>query len=190
MAEAFALPPEEVGKLAIDFGVESQVILSAMELEEHQPWNPDWLWYDGDAGSVSLGRWPRETKAGAYVRLGMALRTIAALQARLAATEWSRPDIQVGSKIKFAEEQKRYTVQARSHRYAICTKPFNARHTVLYTIIDFQRGVRGRDNMIFGRSYETPAECRENLREMHREENPVQVSYRNFGPLKIESVAP
>ena len=97
-------------------------------------------------------------------------------------------DLAVGDKIKFASEAQRYTVQARSNRYAICTKPFNARRTVIYTIIDFERGVRGRDNLIFGRGYETRAECEANLAEMLRDECPVQVSHRHFGPLDIEAV--
>lgn len=96
-------------------------------------------------------------------------------------------NITVGSRIKFASEGQRYTVQARSERYAICTKPFNARRTVLYTIIDFQRGVRGRDNLIFGRGYETREACEENLAEM-TPSGTVEVSWRHYVPLDIEAV--
>ena len=50
--------------------------------------------------------------------------------------------IKVGNKIKFERQKQRYTVQACNDRFIICTKPFNARKTVLYTIIDFERNER------------------------------------------------
>ena len=103
-------------------------------------------------------------------------------------TDWSGR-ISVGSKIKFAGERLRYTVQARSDRYVICTKPFNPRKTVLYSIIDFERNVRGRDNLIFGMGYETRQQCEDNLAQMTREDCPVEVSRRNFVELEIESVS-
>ena len=58
--------------------------------------------------------------------------------------------LKAGDKIKFESEKQRYTVQAKSDRYIICTKPFNARKTYLYSIIDLERLVRGRINLIFG----------------------------------------
>lgn len=42
-----------------------------------------------------------------------------------------------GTRIKFREEKCRYTVRASNRFYAVCTKPFNVRNTVLYTVIDF-----------------------------------------------------
>lgn len=56
----------------------------------------------------------------------------------------------VGTKIKMDSERLRYTVQAANDRFAIMTKPFNARRTYLYTITDLKRGVRGPCNLIFG----------------------------------------
>lgn len=47
-------------------------------------------------------------------------------------------------------EKQRYTVQAFNSRFAIMTKPFNAKKTYLYTISDLERGVRGPCNLIFG----------------------------------------
>lgn len=41
-----------------------------------------------------------------------------------------------GQKIWFEGEKRPYTVRACDERFAICTKPFNLRKTVLYTIID------------------------------------------------------
>jgi len=60
------------------------------------------------------------------------------------------PQYQVGSKIKFATEGQRYTVRARTDRYLVCTKPFNAQRTYLYTIVDLMDGIRGPDNFLFG----------------------------------------
>lgn len=94
--------------------------------------------------------------------------------------------MKIGEKIKFKEEKQRYTVQACNERFAICTKPFNCRKTVLYTIIDFQRNVRGRDNLVFGfyEGYETRGSCETALKELMN--NEMEVSYRHFIPLNIE----
>lgn len=59
-------------------------------------------------------------------------------------------NLKVGDKIKFTTEKQRYTIQAKSDRYIICTKPFNVQKTYLYSIIDLERLVRGRINLIFG----------------------------------------
>lgn len=56
----------------------------------------------------------------------------------------------VGTKIKFDSEKQRYTVQASNDRFIILTKPFNAQKTYLYTIVDLERGIRGKCNLIFG----------------------------------------
>jgi hypothetical protein len=69
----------------------------------------------------------------------------------------------VGSKVKFKSEVQRYTVQASDERFAICTKPMNALHTVLYTIIDFDKGVRGTEDLIFGMGAETREQCEDML---------------------------
>lgn len=58
--------------------------------------------------------------------------------------------LSVGSKIRIDGERQRYTVQAANDRFAIMTKPFNARRTYLYTITDLERGVRGPCDLIFG----------------------------------------
>lgn len=71
------------------------------------------------------------------------------------------PAFELGMKIRFADEKQSYTVQAvsPSGRFVVCTKPFNARRTVLYSVIDLAQGIRGADNRVFGMGYETPEEC-------------------------------
>lgn len=97
-------------------------------------------------------------------------------------------EIQVGSKLWFAEEKQGYTVQAFDDRFIICTKLFNARRTYLYTILDLKRDVRGRDNLVFGsfHHYNTKEGAEANLKALQLGE--MEVSYRNNIPLKIIKV--
>lgn len=71
------------------------------------------------------------------------------------------PIFETGMKIRFADEKQSYTVQAvsPSGRYVVCTKPFNARRTILYSVVDLAQGIRGADNRIFHMTYETPEDC-------------------------------
>lgn len=92
--------------------------------------------------------------------------------------------LKIGDKIKFSTEKQRYTIQARNERYIICTKPFNAKKTVLYTIIDMERYCRGEDSLIFHRGYETQEECQENLQHLINGE--MEVTYRNVIKLDVE----
>jgi hypothetical protein len=89
----------------------------------------------------------------------------------------------VGDLIRFPEERRPYRVKARSDRYLICTKPFNVRKTVIYTIVDFERGVRGPDNMIFGMGYETDADVFDRFQELTLGE--IEVSHRRSIPLVL-----
>jgi hypothetical protein len=76
------------------------------------------------------------------------------------------PNLFPGAKVKFYKEVKPYRVRCTSKRYTICTKPFNPRHTVLYTIIDWQKQQRGPSDLIFGSPTETDAECLQLLVEL------------------------
>jgi hypothetical protein len=98
----------------------------------------------------------------------------------------------VGLRVKFREEAQRYTVQASSERYAVCTKPFNPRKTVLYTTIDFHEEVRGTENLVFGMGAETREQCEEMLKRLMGQCRDVgfrtEVSHRNRIRLHIERV--
>lgn len=73
---------------------------------------------------------------------------------------YERPyDLFEGAKVKFLNEKRPYTVICTSRRYTICSKPFNIKHTVLYTIIDWDEMVRGPEDLIFGMGAETREEC-------------------------------
>jgi hypothetical protein len=84
--------------------------------------------------------------------INQASNTATNLYAQLA----PHPRLAVGDRVKAAAEKQRWTVRGVTSggRFAILTKPFNLRHTVLYSVIDFERGVRGRDNY-YGLGYET-----------------------------------
>jgi hypothetical protein len=94
----------------------------------------------------------------------------------------------IGEKIKFAEEKQRYTVQACNKRFLICTKPYNPKHTVFYTIVDLQKNIRGCDNQVFHNGYETKEDCERALKRLvsTNDEDVFEISYRNRIPLKIE----
>lgn len=94
--------------------------------------------------------------------------------------------LSVGQRVRFAGEKRAYRVRAANERFAICTKPFNPRRTVLYTIIDFRDCVRGTENLIFCLGFETDEQCQEALVRLTTGE--TQVSSRNQVRLNIEKV--
>jgi hypothetical protein len=96
--------------------------------------------------------------------------------------------IPVGSKIKFAPFKRRMTVVASSKRFTICTIPFAAKKTVIYTIVDHERQVRGRDNMIFSPGYETPGQLEVNLQMLDAGEMEVSHRWGKHVPIDIERV--
>lgn len=99
---------------------------------------------------------------------------------------------QVGDFITFAEEVRRYEVMARSERYLVCTKPFAARRTVVYTIIDLLERVRGTENLVFGAGAETKEQCEEMLARLEGRcpdtGFTTEVSHRNRVPLRVTKV--
>jgi len=97
-------------------------------------------------------------------------------------------NLKVGDKIKFQKEKHRYTIQAKSDRFIVCTKPFNARKTYLYTIIDLERLVRGAIGLVFGltddvNNSESAQECINDL-----ENGEYEVSHRNCVKLDVEVI--
>lgn len=97
-----------------------------------------------------------------------------------------RKTVKVGDRIFFEDGGKRpFTVRAISsdRRYLICTKPFNPRRTVLYCIVDFRKGWRGPDNMVFGLGYETQEQIDARMAELEADE--MEVSHRRYLPLDI-----
>ncbi len=92
----------------------------------------------------------------------------------------------VGQKIRFSSEKKPYVVRACDERYVICTKPFNPKKTVLYTIIDLKEQIRGTENLIFCMGFESDEDCKEALERLQTGES--EVSHRNRVALDVVSV--
>ncbi len=92
--------------------------------------------------------------------------------------------VKIGDKVYIPTDKRPYTVKARDERYIICTKPFNAKRTVLYFIIDLVDRWRAPDNMVFCSGYETDEQCAERLRELQTGE--IELSRRRGIPLDID----
>lgn len=92
--------------------------------------------------------------------------------------------VRVGDKVYIPQHKRPFRVKARDDRYIICTKPFNARHTVIYFIVDLVDKWRAPDNMIFCSGYETDEDCQERLKELQNGE--IELSVRRGIPLDID----
>jgi hypothetical protein len=89
----------------------------------------------------------------------------------------------IGEKIWFSEERCGYTIQAKGGQYLICTKPFNPKHTVLYTIVDIENMMRGPEDLVFGMGAETRQACEEMLHRLRIGES--DLSHRHSIPLCV-----
>lgn len=94
--------------------------------------------------------------------------------------------LKTGDKVKFREEKQRYIVRTANDRFAVCTKPFNAKKTTLYTVVDFEENIRGTENLIFCAGAETDEDCQEMLERLASGE--TAVSHRRNICLDIENV--
>lgn len=97
--------------------------------------------------------------------------------------------LEIGTRIWFVGESRPYRVRAKGRRYAVCTKPFNILHTVLYTIIDTKEWIRGTENLVFGMGAETDQQCQEMLARIEgRGDVKTEISRRNRVPMKVRSL--
>lgn len=92
-----------------------------------------------------------------------------------------------GMRIWFEEERNGYTIRACNKRYLVCTKPFNLRKdTVIYSIVDLQKGIRGLDGYVFSPyNYYDQKDCDSYLEDITSGE--VSVS-RHHIKLKIKKI--
>lgn len=94
----------------------------------------------------------------------------------------------VGGRVWFVEDKRPYTVQARNDRFLVCTKPFAAKNTVLYTVVDLDEEARGTDGFVFGLGYETRADCEDALNTIV--EHGEGITRRNRVSLNVSKVQP
>lgn len=104
--------------------------------------------------------------------------------------------------MKLASDRQRWTVRGvtRGGRFAILTKPFNPQRTVLYTVIDFDRGVRGKDDH-YGLGYESAGDIESALHHFQHTEDDqrdcdaewciggVNVSFRSANHVRLDFVS-
>jgi len=95
-------------------------------------------------------------------------------------------DYKVGDKIKFTSEKQRYTIRACDERYLICTKPFNARKTFLYTIVDLKEKKRSSDNWYCKYDYTSETEALKGLEELNK--GIIELSTRRAIDLDFERI--
>lgn len=83
-----------------------------------------------------------------------------------------RPRLEVDDRVNLADSKRAWTVRGvtRGGRFVILTQPFNLKRTVLYSVIDFDRGVRGKDNC-YGLGYETDDQVADALHQFQHTEN-------------------
>jgi len=99
--------------------------------------------------------------------------------------------IEVGSLLKFKGEGKRYTVTAFNDRYVIATKPFNLHGAkYLYVIVDFEKRVRGPDNIVMGpmHEYDTKDGAEAGLESL--ESGEIEISWRHRMDLDLVETFP
>lgn len=86
----------------------------------------------------------------------------------------------LGDSVQFAESKRWWKVRAVSDRFVVLTSPFNLQRTVLYSIIDWERGVRGPDDH-YGVGYEAEDQIADALRRLQlpeRDPDQIEVSWR------------
>ena len=93
-------------------------------------------------------------------------------------TKTNKFDLNKGDSVWFSTSKKSFKVRECNDRFAICTQPFNLRpKTVVYTIIDFDRDVRGEDNLIFTvYDYYSDEDCKQAMEDLMSGE--IEVSYK------------
>jgi len=94
--------------------------------------------------------------------------------------------VPAGTKVKFAEEKQMYTVMASNIKFLVCTKPYNPKKTVLYTIVDLDEKIRGTEDLVFSAGAETKQQCEEMLERLTKGESGI--SERNRIKLAITKI--
>ena len=94
-------------------------------------------------------------------------------------------ELHVGNSVQFAESKRWWRVRALADRFVILTSPFNLQRTVIYSIIDWERGVRGPDDH-YGVGYETEQEIADALARLVSGE--IEVSHRAHS-IRVEIAA-
>ncbi len=91
-----------------------------------------------------------------------------------------------GQLVWFDGESMPYEVRANDEKFAICTKPFEAKKIVIYTIVNFEKEIRGTENLVFCMGFETTEDCEDALVRLQKGES--EISRRNSVILDITKI--
>ena len=100
----------------------------------------------------------------------------------------NRFGLKKGDSVWFSASKKSFKVRECNERFAICTQPYNFRpETVIYTIIDFDRNVRGLDNLVFGiYDYYSDEDCKQAMEDLLHGD--MEVSWRSSKNVSLDIV--
>lgn len=91
--------------------------------------------------------------------------------------------LNVGNVVFFEKEKKPFTVKACNENFAICV----TKSAKLYTIIDWEQGLRNRNNLIFNPyEYTKQEEIEKCLRDLSDPNHVCEISHR--GAVKLDIV--
>ena len=93
-----------------------------------------------------------------------------------------------GDTVWFSTNKKSFRIRECNDKFAICTQPFNLiPNTVIYSIIDFDRCVRGQDNFVFGvYDYYLDEDCKQAMEDLMNGE--MEVSHKNNKSVSLDIV--
>ena len=102
-------------------------------------------------------------------------------------TQRFKDSIEIGDKVQFKEEKGPYIVRGRTKRYMILTRPYYAKKTIIYAIVDWATDKRSSDSHVFSPyNYEEPEGILECLQSLTM--GVCRLSRRNQIPVKIAVV--
>lgn len=103
-------------------------------------------------------------------------------------TKTNKFELNKGDSVWFSSSKKSFKVRECNDRFAICTQPFNLiPYTVVYSIIDFDRNVRGLDNLVFSvYDYYTDEDCKQAMEDLMSGE--LEVSFKNKKHVELDIV--
>lgn len=95
--------------------------------------------------------------------------------------------LELGDKIKLCgDASKYYTIKAIGYPFIICTRPYNFKSTVFYTILDFEKGIRNRHNLIFNPyDFKKQEDINKCLNDLLNKTDEIELSHRNYEDLEI-----
>ena len=98
----------------------------------------------------------------------------------------NRYNLKKGDSIWFNTGKKSFRVRECNERFAICTQPFNLQpKTVIYTIIDFERNMRGMDNLVFGiYDYYSDEDCKDAMEALMKGD--IEVSWKSSKHIPLD----